>query len=1226
VGAIAISLVAATVLVAFISFRHDVSPHQCARLEQLKNISIAHLENGRHKEKRGAGQGSLAKADAGFAELAAALPGDPLGARNLAITRLIELQEKSIEPSRAIEAAEMAIKLESDSAAVHLVAGQIALAADDKARAISELSRAAELAPADASIWFAISRLWADSQDESDQKRGNEALGRAYQAAPDNLFLLAAWATAQARQQDPQAIQTLSALRQTLVSQPALAESVSKRGRLPDPLAVIDEAAAAVEQNQWPAAQGRIRGLANVLKADTWSLNDLRRVDRDPLEYLLHDFREPCPAAGDGGETPAIEVKFNEFAAPQQLPPLIGVADIELADFNLDGELDVFLLRESAVEVYSRGGGKEWRPVATAALPVKCARFLLADLDQDDPEQPGSAAYARRQAAGKASANTTAQAAAEGEVATPKICHRTNLDIAAYGPEGVVLVRNEFDPEKEIRTLQIEPHDKLAALKTALAARAVDFDHDGDLDLAISTSAGFSLWANHGEMAFVDASAQSQLPPAELQAKSIVPIDWDGDVDFDLVLCGASDQAAGYLENLRHGQFRWRAFTGDFAALKGADALTAFDAGAPRGWALAAAGASGLAVVRTELGRQAEPTQRSQTTLVESPRAGVRNWDFDNDGRQDLLSWSDKGIDVYRGAGGGQFETTSQILARGAQPVLTCRTGDLDGDGDLDLAVAETDRVVLYKNEGGDQNHWLNLELVAGLSDQQNLHFRVNHYGVGSLVEVRSGPLYQRQIVDGATAHFGLGRVERPDLVRIVWTNGIPQDVVEPEANQSICEAQILGGSCPYLYTWTGEKFEFFTDCLWAAPLGLQFAEGVLSPSRAWEYLHIDGARLKPRDGEYVMQLTEELWEATYLDEVQLLAVDHPDDVSVFSNEKVGPAEIAEFKIHTVRQPRVPRAARDQSGRDVLGAIAACDGEYLKPFDRKIGAGYAEPHYLELDLGDLADPNRITLFLTGWIFPASTSMNVGVSQNAALTPRQAPSLWVPDAGGQWRQVRPFIGFPGGKTKTIAIDLSGIFSTADYRLRIATNLEIYWDQAFFTVDEEPAPVATQRLKLTGAELHYRGFSHRSTGERFGPDRYDYGRTSREPKWPAMSGYFTRFGPVETLLQESDDRLVIFGAGDELTLRFGVPLDEPPPGWKRDFLLYNVGWDKDADLNTVYGQTVEPLPFGAMSGYPYSAAEAYPADERHLEYLRVYQTRTQDPVEFWRRLSGPSPPLK
>lgn len=1229
---IVVSIAAAVVLVAFISFRHDVSPDQCIKLEQLKNVSIAHVENGRHKEKRGSGQGSLAKADAGFAELAAKLPGDPLGARNLAITRLLELQDKSIAPQRALEAAEAALKLENDSAAVHLLAGRISQEAGDRVRANSEYDRAAELAPGDAAIWFALYRYWTDSPDEADQKRAYEALGRAYQAAPENLFLEAVFATEQVRAKDPQIVQTLARLRQTLASHPGLTENVSKHGRLADPLAYIDEAAAAIEKDQWPLAQSRVGGLANVIKAETWSLNDLRRVDRDPLEYLLHDFREPCEASLTEAESPAIAVKFNEYPASEQLPALLGLADIELADFDLDGELDVIVLRDSLVEVYSRTGGKEWRLIASATLPAVCSGLLVADLDQDDPDQPGTKAYVRRQAAGKPAAGEGPKAP-DGAGEKPlgadrdarKICHRTSLDVAAYGPGGIVLLRNDFDPETQTRTLKVEPRDPLATLKDALAAAAVDFDHDGDLDLIVSTAQGLSLWSNHGEMEFVDVSAQSELPPAELQVAAIVAVDWDGDVDLDLLVCGAGKQPAGYLDNLRHGQFRWRKFESGFEALEDAAALAAFDAGDERGWALAAAGKSGLAVVRTELGRQAQPTRRSKASLADSPRAGVRTWDFDNDGRQDLLSWSEKGVDIYR-ADGGQFAAASQSLAASAKPVRTCRAGDLDGDGDLDLAAAENDRVVLYKNDGGNQNHWLKLDLVAGLMDQQSQQYRVNHYGIGSLVEVRAGPHYQRQIVAGPTVHFGLGQIERPDFVRIVWTNGIPQDVLEPETDQAICEAQLLGGSCPYLYTWTGEKFEFFTDCLWAAPLGLQLAEGVLAPCRTWEYLHIPGDRLKQRDGQYVMQLTEELWEATYLDEVQLIAVDHPADVAVYSNEKVGPAEIAAYKIHTVRRPIAPRAARDSSGRDALDAISTADGVYLKPFDRKLGIGYPEPHYLELDLGELDDPQRITLFLTGWMYPTSTSMNVGISQNRALEPRSPPALWVPDAAGQWREVRPYIGFPGGKTKTIAIDLSGAFLCADYRLRIATNFEIYWDHAFFTVNEEPAPTTARPLELAGADLHFRGYSRRSPGEHFGPERYDYDQTTQEPKWPAMSGSFTRYGAVNELLTDCDDRLVIFGSGDELTLRFRAPADDPPAGWARDFLLYNVGWDKDADLNTVYGQTIEPLPFGAMSGYPYSLDESYPADQRHRDYLRLYQTRTQDPVEFWRRVSRSVKPQK
>jgi hypothetical protein len=212
---------------------------------------------------------------------------------------------------------------------------------------------------------------------------------------------------------------------------------------------------------------------------------------------------------------------------------------------------------------------------------------------------------------------------------------------------------------------------------------------------------------------------------------------------------------------------------------------------------------------------------------------------------------------------------------------------------------------------------------------------------------------------------------------------------------------------------------------------------------------------------------------------------------------------------------------------------------------------------------------------------------------------------------------PLHGIPGGRTKTIAVDLTGAFLTNDYRLRITTNLEFFWDAAFFTVDEEPAPLQITRLPVSSGDLHYRGFSAILPRAGYAPDGYDYNRVSTAPKWAPMTGLFTRYGDVTELLQADDDLQVVFGSGDELTVAFEVPENGPPPGWKRDFLLHNVGWDKDNDLNIVTGQEVEPLPFQGMSGYPYRADEQFPDTERHRDYLRKYQKRRQQPVSFWRQ---------
>jgi hypothetical protein len=226
---------------------------------------------------------------------------------------------------------------------------------------------------------------------------------------------------------------------------------------------------------------------------------------------------------------------------------------------------------------------------------------------------------------------------------------------------------------------------------------------------------------------------------------------------------------------------------------------------------------------------------------------------------------------------------------------------------------------------------------------------------------------------------------------------------------------------------------------------------------------------------------------------------------------------------------------------------------------------------------------------------------------------------VPDGNGAWQLVRPFMGFPSGKTKTIAVDLSDIFGEGqDYRLRIAMSQELYWDEIFFTVDEEPVEIRETPLELAAADLHYRGFSGDIEPAPNAPRIYDYALLRTDAKWPPMRGKFTRYGDVKELLTTWDDKQVVLGAGDEMTVTFRMPKHDLPSGWKRDFVLYNVGWDKDAVLHTLYGQDSDPLPFKAMTRYPYAPEEAFPDTPELRTYLQQYQTREQRPELFWRGL--------
>ncbi|HEX7448521.1 MAG TPA: CRTAC1 family protein, partial [Pirellulales bacterium] len=1052
-AAVAVGALAITVAVGYFSFRNDLSPQECQKLEADKNLALGFLENADLSPARPL---RLAEADALFESIAAQRPGDPLGLRNLTITRLLELgvaKEGNVKDhavQQAREAAQRLLVSDDHSAVAHVLAGRIAAQTGDADQAAAELARAAEIEPHDAAIWYETYELLKDLPDPSWHAKADAALGRAFEAAPDNLFIALAWAEAQAARKDPAIGHTLAALRTTLATMPGVAEQISNstRGKIPDVLAWIDEAAAAAEKNDWATVQRRVRPLDSPLKSQPWAQSDLRRVRRHALEYVIHEFKDRCPkpARKPDGDAP-IEVKLVEFAASEQLPSgLVGIADIELADFDLDGKLDIVVLRGSMLEIYSRTEGPGWRRLAELQLPKAYERLLVADFDQDNPKQPGTEAH--RQAQRHASeSGTQAESSRDSGQEQPasnsaetEACHYVDLDIAVYGEAGVYLVRNELDLQSGARSLVAAAlSGPSAELKNVRAALAADLYHDGNLDLALATDEGLRLWSNDGDMNFADITSGSQLPEA-MHATALMAVDWDRDVDLDVLVVNASGEPAGYLENLRHARFRWRAFDKGFDALGDAHALALFDGEGNGAWDLATSGEAGVTLIRTDVSRAGQISPKAIAPLARNARRGLATWDFDNDASPDLLAWGNKTIDFFRGSDDGHQTAVPPLLTGALQDVRTCRIADLDGDGDQDLAIAEADRVLLYSNEGGNRRHWLDVELRAGIVDiagGQTSSFRADHYGLGSVIEVRSGSHVQRQIASGRVTHFGLGDDVKPDVVRVTWTTGVPQNLTEPETDLVICDEQVLTGSCPYLYTWDGEKFAFCTDLLWAAPLGLQLAEGVLAPSRSWEYLRIPGEMLQAEAGQYQLRITEELWEAAYFDQVKLIAVDHPAEVDVYSNEKVGPAEIAEFKVHTVRQPIRPIAARDSSGRDILPRISQRDGVYVKAFDRQLAFGLAEDHYVELDFGEFPHetsvgnalcgvhrkPRQMTLFLTGWIFPSGTSMNVAISRNPKLDDPRPPSLWVPDAQGQWREVRSSMGFPGGKTKTIAVDLT-----------------------------------------------------------------------------------------------------------------------------------------------------------------------------------------------------------
>jgi hypothetical protein len=355
------------------------------------------------------------------------------------------------------------------------------------------------------------------------------------------------------------------------------------------------------------------------------------------------------------------------------------------------------------------------------------------------------------------------------------------------------------------------------------------------------------------------------------------------------------------------------------------------------------------------------------------------------------------------------------------------------------------------------------------------------------------------------------------------------------------------------------------------------------------------------------------------MDKIGLIVLDHPDDVDLYVDERMGPPSLSGYRLYQVGEALMPAAVNDQYGNDLLPLVAERDSRYTPYLKQGKYQGLTEMSEIIVDPGEIDPDEKLFLYLYGWIFPTDASINASISQSDE-TKIYPPVIEAINEQGQWEVVLENLGFPMGKDKMLVADLSGKVNPDDPRIRVRTNMQLHWDQIFLSQGEPDAEVRANSLKPSTADLHYRGFSRPyRKGGRYGPHWFDYSEVSKEPLWRDLTGNYTRFGDVLPLLLESDDMYVIKNAGDETTIEFdAASLPELPEGWTRDFLVHSVGWVKDGDLNTAHGQTVEPLPFHGMSTYPYGPGEAYPSDPEHLKYRREYNTRVVGTESFIRAL--------
>jgi tetratricopeptide (TPR) repeat protein len=807
-------------------------------------------------------------------------------------------------------------------------------------------------------------------------------------------------------------------------------------------------------------------------------------------------------------------------------------------------------------------------------------------------------------------------------------------DIAVALDDRVLLFRNLGKGKFQDATAEAG----LTAKNRPSGITFVDYDHDGDLDLLLTgapIAAGGApnvLWRNNGNKTFTEWTDPTGLGGSGTTASAILT-DFNNDRAVDLAVTGDGASPLIYV-NPREGKYPTQTlYDGTLSATVG---IAVLDYNKD-GWmdiAVTHAGAPGLTLWRSVPGpeRIGRRFERVELPLKDALRGwGVTAIDIDNDGWIDLAAIVETKdgaeVRVFRNRGDGSFEDVSHALGLDSVKLQAPRgliAADVDGDGAADLIVTQLNAPpVLLKNEGANKNHFVRLDLTG---------FADNKTAIGAKVEAFANGHWQKWELAGGSGYqtqappeilIGLGDVDGIDLLRILWPTGVLQDEIDlphlanGRAVIAMKEADRRGSSCPVLVAWDGHKYRFVTDVIGAAVVGHWFTPERRNIPNPGEWVKVDGAQVEPVNGKLSMRFMEPMEEVNYIDELRLVAVDHAEDVEVNADERfLDDPPFASGRVVASTNARLPVGAWDGLGNDVLDVLSRRDHVFASGFNTSPYDGFANLHSLTLDLGDVNTEAPLKLLMTGYINYFSATSLYGAWQAGVKPVSPYAEAQLPD--GRWQRIADDVGFPAGLERTIVVDLTGKLPAGARKIRLQTNLEIFWDQVLIDNSAEAA-VHTTEVPLAQATLHFRGYPKQIDLASDGDLDYDYDRVSLTGPFQRERGSYTRLGDVTTLVKGIDDRFAIFGSGEEIAAEFDATNLPPLPAhWKRDYFFYANGFVKDMDWWDASPFTVSQLPFHKMSKYPYPDSENFPDDASALDYQLDWNDRwdSGEPVRSYR----------
>jgi hypothetical protein len=938
-----------------------------------------------------------------------------------------------------------------------------------------------------------------------------------------------------------------------------------------------DEAAAS-------AALERFQALAEDLRS---TLAEFKYTRMGPLAEVVLDAEDGSAARADV-EAPSGPRDVLRVAEPfplRDLPerfPTEALGRPSVVDVDGDGTMDlVFAAGEGRPGLVALGEPDGvWRAVPTHPLArMPAAGFLWGDLDNDG-----------------------------------------RVDAVANGP-GPAGARVRMQGDRGEWTNQA-----LGDVPELVALLLADVDYDGDLDVVASSPEGVVVMLGRGDGTFRPRALGGDGPAVRASAA-----DLDGDGDLELLLVRAAG-AARRVEVWRLGPlWQWERVR-EWEPAEPAAAAIGFAGAEGEGRYLLALVADGAPAEERADDPGASSAEHHTLVLWSLRRGGMDEVfrrrlpgvedatvaSFEASGEPLILATGRGTKDSRRDDGPGSF---AMVLDAGGHSLQTFEGGaalrlDRATPGVLDAAGV---RVLLPPAGPGAALQQIRVsappEAFAVLSFRGRVdpsqQMRSNASGIGTACVARAGGRWSagtalpRTTVGGGVQQslepvvLGLHDAPRASFVTMQWPDGVTQTELDvPPGARTVVETQRQISSCPVIFAWNGREHAFVTDCLGVGGLGylagIEVApDGTLSPihapPRPWERVLLGGAdALTPRAGAYDIRIGEPMEEACYLDAVRLVAVDVPDGWEAVPDERMainGPEPTGEALMF--RRSMLPERAEvgvggvladDAQDARAIEALARRDGVAVElgPADRRFIGRLSAEALLELRFPAPidAEPGAPILVVDGWVeYPYGQTMFAMWQAEAAY---EAPTLEALDPeSGHWVVLEREMGYPAGMPRTAVLPIPRERLPRGCRsLRLRTTMEVYFDRIRLAWCEPCPEVTRTEAPLEHAICAFAGFPRRVPQPQRRPD-FTY--AERAPLWDCRMqvGVYTAYGDCTPLLADRDDAIAIFGAGEEIRLRFRE-IPPPAPGMRRHWILETDGWCKDMDRYTGDGRQLGPLP--------------------------------------------------